>query len=182
MSADHSSTIICWSLETGQLSAQLVHAHGDALITALAVDASKRRLISGAHDGTLKMWNVSSGECLKECLNPDATEVTDIAHVASAGGGRFVLATGWGRALSVWADDEGQARQGNSCVEIMKRVQEHHDDVLALAYCAPGTPATSSHASTHTLCSHPACSHRLLTPVCSHLVQARWRRRATTAW
>ena len=66
-------------------------------------------MISGAHDGTLKFWNFSSGECLKQCVNPDATELTAVCHVIN-GASRHVLAVGWGRALSMWADDDAEQR------------------------------------------------------------------------
>ena len=41
---------------------RFTEAHGTEAITTLAFDRSNRRLISGAHDGSLKLWNFSTGE------------------------------------------------------------------------------------------------------------------------
>ena len=40
--------------------------HGDEKITTMSFDWSMRRLITGAHDGSVRMWNFSNGMMLKE--------------------------------------------------------------------------------------------------------------------
>lgn len=40
---------------TGKLRYRFLHCHGDKRITALAFDAAKRRLITGAEDGDCKV-------------------------------------------------------------------------------------------------------------------------------
>jgi len=37
-------------------------------ISAMAFDASWRRLLIGGEDGSLRMWNFNNGQCLKEFL------------------------------------------------------------------------------------------------------------------
>ena len=39
-------------------------------MTALAFDASGRRLLTGGQDGVVRVWNFSSGQCLRECTPP----------------------------------------------------------------------------------------------------------------
>ena len=94
VSADAHSSICVWSIETGQLSGRFSEAHGAEAITSLAFDGAQRRLVSGAHDGSLKLWNFSSGECLKQCLNPDTAELTALCHI----GGSSRLGLGLGLA------------------------------------------------------------------------------------
>ena len=63
---------------TPQVARRLPEAHGASDITALALVSTLPRVLSGAHDGTVKMWNFSSGECLKQFLSPDAAEVLPV--------------------------------------------------------------------------------------------------------
>ena len=44
-----------YSIETGELAFRFARAHGDAKITAMCFDASMRRLVTGADDGTVHM-------------------------------------------------------------------------------------------------------------------------------
>ena len=43
-------------------------------MTAAAFDGGLRRLITGASDGTMRMWNFSNGQMLKEFMNPTDDE------------------------------------------------------------------------------------------------------------
>ncbi|CAN0563634.1 unnamed protein product, partial [Ectocarpus sp. 12 AP-2014] len=37
-------------------------AHGTSKISCMAFDASERRLLTGANDGTVKLWNFNNGK------------------------------------------------------------------------------------------------------------------------
>ena len=54
------------------------------MISALAFDTSERQLISAAVDGTVKVWNFSNGQLLKELRNEGTSEVRRTALEASA--------------------------------------------------------------------------------------------------
>jgi hypothetical protein len=45
-------------------------------MTAMALDAHERRLVTGGDNGVLKAWNFSSGSCLKEMLSECRKDVT----------------------------------------------------------------------------------------------------------
>ncbi len=45
-----------------QLVDRFGKAHGTSKISCLAFDASERRLLTGANDGTVKMWNFNNGK------------------------------------------------------------------------------------------------------------------------
>ena len=49
-------------------------------MTALAFDASGRRLITGSRDGVLKMWNFNNGQMLKKMYKDNKDEVTEILY------------------------------------------------------------------------------------------------------
>ena len=38
-------------------------------MTAMAFDEAGRRLITGANDGTVRVWNFSNGQCLQQLKN-----------------------------------------------------------------------------------------------------------------
>lgn len=68
--------MVCvWSIEDGEKIIQFSNAHGDSEITAMTFDQSKRRLITGARDGTVKIWNFNNGCCLRELEKIDDEEV-----------------------------------------------------------------------------------------------------------
>ena len=107
VSADESSSLAVWKVETGACLGRFDRAHGTSKITSLAFDSSGRRLVSGAHDGSVRVWNFSSGECLRACVSPptDAVEVTGIVHIAPTRSrpGLFVT-VGWSKALACFPD------------------------------------------------------------------------------
>lgn len=77
VSACHDSVVCVWSLETGEKIIQFSNAHGYSEITAMIFDPSKRRLITGARDGTVRIWNFNNGCCLSELQAVDNAEVLD---------------------------------------------------------------------------------------------------------
>jgi len=55
VSGDNNSVVQVWSIESGQMVFRFDKLHGESKITSMAFDWSMRRLITGAHDGTLKV-------------------------------------------------------------------------------------------------------------------------------
>ena len=118
-------------------------------LTALALDASQRRLLAGNEAGDVRCWNPASGAVLRTYAHAEGpTEVTALAFVpaveegeaasndgsasGSDGGGALVLATGWCRALCLWRDSSGER------VEPSARLAGHAADVLSLTCLAGG--------------------------------------------
>ena len=50
-------------------------------VTAISFDPTKRRLITGTRDGTVKIWNFNNGACLQELQAPDDSEVDVILRI-----------------------------------------------------------------------------------------------------
>ena len=69
VSGDAHSSVHVWSIESGELTFRFGNAHGESKITAMSFDASMRRLLTGAGDGTVHLWNFNNGQCLKTCNN-----------------------------------------------------------------------------------------------------------------
>ncbi|CAM9490662.1 unnamed protein product, partial [Chrysoparadoxa australica] len=66
VSADAAGTICVWSIDSGQMAFRFTGAHGDSKISAMCFDGSGRRLLTGANDGSMKIWNFSNGQLLRD--------------------------------------------------------------------------------------------------------------------
>eukprot|EP00163_Fabomonas_tropica_P012293 TRINITY_DN23550_c0_g1_i1.p1 TRINITY_DN23550_c0_g1~~TRINITY_DN23550_c0_g1_i1.p1 ORF type:complete len:1206 (+),score=227.35 TRINITY_DN23550_c0_g1_i1:301-3918(+) len=94
VSADHGSSVCVWKLETGQLAFRFTRAHGDNIITSIGFDQGGRRLITGAGDGSLKVWNFNNGACIKDLLPWDPTSQDDDGEILEnygTGRKRFII-------------------------------------------------------------------------------------------
>lgn len=47
----------------------------------MTFDSGERRLITAAHDGTVKMWNYNTGACLKTFVNPHRVELSALVYI-----------------------------------------------------------------------------------------------------
>ncbi|KAJ3086960.1 hypothetical protein HK102_012084 [Quaeritorhiza haematococci] len=67
-----------WDFISGQKAFRFADVHDKSEITAMAFDASRRRLITGGRDGSIKMWNFNNGQLLHEIVKDDDAEVTGL--------------------------------------------------------------------------------------------------------
>eukprot|EP00903_Cladosiphon_okamuranus_P008717 g8350.t1 len=65
VSGDAFGNVHVWLIETGLLAFRFGKAHGTSKISCMGFDASGRRLLTGANDGTVKMWNFNNGKELR---------------------------------------------------------------------------------------------------------------------
>ncbi|XP_059147983.1 WD repeat-containing protein 64-like isoform X2 [Physella acuta] len=60
-----------WDAETGQIVYSIPEAHGPNVdVTALALDRSGYKLVTGASDGSIKVWNFGAGQMIKSMASP----------------------------------------------------------------------------------------------------------------
>lgn len=75
-----------WEIVTGKRMMEFsVTGDQHMELTAMSLDESERCLLTGLRDGTIKMWNYSTGECLLTFPNPDKLEVS-LVHQLEPGG------------------------------------------------------------------------------------------------
>jgi len=151
---DAAGVLSVWAVATGQLVRCVRDAHGGAPITSLSTDAPGRRLISGAHDGSVCTWTLATG-CELSCrLAPHdvgdglGTELTTLIHLSVARGAiSYVLGSGWGRRVVLWRDEVAPqgvcAEPGGGPECVWASPPSHTDDVLCMAHHAPSTLATA---------------------------------------
>ncbi|OQR90361.1 hypothetical protein THRCLA_09365 [Thraustotheca clavata] len=166
VSIDTNAHVVLWDLLDGSMISNFAISH--TTITAAALDASGRRLITGSYAGdSIKLWNFSNGSLLMtlkkdkesdKSLEKDvrktqrmkSNEITCVLPLTasvpySSGRGfvqtKYVACTGWDRRVYLWND-------GNNS-EYLRRMPEqvdsgkfHTGDVLAFAFCPPKCIAT----------------------------------------
>ena len=115
---------------SGELVYKLAKANGRSQITTLCIDCTLRRLVSGAVDGSVRMWNLRSGEIIRQLVSAKPTEVTALLHVGLPQHGgvlRLVFATGWQRSLRMWYDDDSLSRTMSlSAVSTRTQIRRSH--------------------------------------------------------
>ncbi|XP_060529171.1 WD repeat-containing protein on Y chromosome [Cylas formicarius] len=116
--------------------------HGELMnveITAASFDPGYQRLVTGAHDGTLKIWNFNTGMCLRHMEIEAWCEVKCVIWVKSR-----ILAMGWNRRVTEFADTgEAVGPEGAFSKNWDLR---HSEDISSGAVTVPETLATSSYA------------------------------------
>ncbi|CAF0817430.1 unnamed protein product [Adineta ricciae] len=134
ISADEHSTINIWNIATGEKIMHILNAHMTQYdeynehaieITAMCFDEAKRRLITGAHDGSLALWNFNNGHNLYRITSNSihAKEITALLHENER-----LFVAGWSKRIRVF-------HLGKSVV--IRQVDEfrslHTDDILSMS-------------------------------------------------
>lgn len=116
--------------------------HGEIMsveITAATFDPGYQRLLTGAHDGTLKIWNFNTGTCLRNMNIETFCEVQCVIWVKSR-----IMAMGWNKRVTEFADT-GEAIGPEGAFSKNWDLR-HSEDISAGAVRVPETLATSSYA------------------------------------
>jgi hypothetical protein len=67
VTSDETAVVCAWAAQTGQqVFRYREQLRAPSKLTAMCFDDGGRRLVTGFHDGSLRMTNFSSGECLTE--------------------------------------------------------------------------------------------------------------------
>ena len=115
VSGDEAGLICVWDVKTGAPLFRFEHRH--AKLTAMRFDSSGRRLLTGAADGVVRLWNFSSGELMHEMDSstelaaeiaaPPPRRAADKAAFASATSAAFAAAANaTAAALAADKDDD----------------------------------------------------------------------------
>lgn len=113
--------------------------HGEKLrveITTACFDPKHQLLLTGATDGTLKVWNFNNGFCVRHMSITPAAEVTAVFWVPDR-----ILAIGWDRTVTEFAEVgiETEYPQGKQwCVQ-------HNEDILCAAFSSFKVLVTASY-------------------------------------
>uniref|UniRef100_A0A665W864 Uncharacterized protein n=1 Tax=Echeneis naucrates TaxID=173247 RepID=A0A665W864_ECHNA len=133
------SSVSLWDVETGRRRLQILNAHGEDELICLELDSSHKRLITGARNGTIKVWNLLNGLNLHKLEPVTNSEVTSLTCLHD----NKLLAVGWSQRIiqyDIAADLYVRADMS------WKSSGVHKADILAVCQCpALGAVATASH-------------------------------------
>ncbi|KAJ7984792.1 hypothetical protein DPEC_G00358450 [Dallia pectoralis] len=136
------SSVSVWDIETGSLCLRISSAHGDEPITCMALmDSSHRRLVTGARNGTIKVWNLLNGHNLHKLEPVNDSEITGIICLHD----NRLLVVGWSQKVAQY-DITGAKDVYVRADMSWKSGQQHRADILTIDHCpALGIVATGSH-------------------------------------
>ncbi|XP_059180010.1 WD repeat-containing protein on Y chromosome [Centropristis striata] len=135
------SSLSLWDVETGRRRLQILNAHGEDELTCMALDSSHRRLITGARNGTIKVWNLLNGLNLHKLEPVTNSEVTGLTCLHD----NQLLAVGWSQQVTQY--DIAAAKDLYVRADMSwKSSGVHKSDIVAVCQCsALGVVATASH-------------------------------------
>ncbi|XP_055893432.1 WD repeat-containing protein on Y chromosome-like isoform X2 [Biomphalaria glabrata] len=148
------SIVKLWDFETGSLIFEYGEAHGEEAITCMTFDNTKRRLITGGRDGSLKIWNYNNGHCLRVLKkkakknNVHTDEICDVTYI-EMNKNRYVIAVGWDKRINIYYDTVNDTNiqyvQHPTPYWLDDLKNGHKEDVLSIAHCLPNLLATGSY-------------------------------------
>ncbi|XP_019938498.2 cilia- and flagella-associated protein 337 isoform X1 [Paralichthys olivaceus] len=135
------SSVSLWDIETGRRQLQILNAHGEDELLCMTLDSTHRRLITGARNGTIKVWNLLNGLNLHKLEPVSNSEVTMLTCLHD----NKLLAVGWSQRIVQY--DIGAAKDLYVRADMSwKSGGVHKSDILAVCQCpALGVVATASH-------------------------------------
>ncbi|XP_034563346.1 WD repeat-containing protein 49 [Notolabrus celidotus] len=135
------SSVCVWDVETGRKRLQIINAHGEEELTCMTLDFSHRRLITGARNGTIKVWNLLNGLNLHKLQPVSESDVTGLTCLNE----NQLLAVGWSQRIvqyNMSAAKDLHVRADMS----WKSSSVHKSDILTMCQCSTlGVVATASY-------------------------------------
>ncbi|KAG7203778.1 hypothetical protein KM043_013799 [Ampulex compressa] len=135
------SCIIVWDPWLGRRLNLIKNAHSQLMlgqymniaITAACFDNSEHLLVTGAQDGSLKMWNFNTGICIRNMMIENHCEVTSIVWLENR-----ILCAGWNHRVTEFAlsNDDTHKKEWEA---------RHTDDILCAAAYFPQVLATATY-------------------------------------
>ncbi|OWF37797.1 WD repeat-containing protein on Y chromosome-like [Mizuhopecten yessoensis] len=141
VSACYDSVVSVWDVRNGEKVMQFINAHTHTEggvdipveISAITFDGPERRLITGARDGSVKVWNFNNGACLQTFNTPGGLDVTGLVSTRHR-----IYVTGWSRTVHIYLDGGGE--------EYRKEWKaKHNEDIICMSYMGPNIIATGSY-------------------------------------
>uniref|UniRef100_A0A182LRL8 WD repeat-containing protein on Y chromosome n=1 Tax=Anopheles culicifacies TaxID=139723 RepID=A0A182LRL8_9DIPT len=147
VSCGFDSFIIVWDHRLNRKMTIITEAHTQLRngvlepveITAACFDEKQQLLLTGARNGSLKIWNISGRTCLRTIQMDDDSEVTAVFWQANR-----ILAMGWNHRVVEFA----AFTENDEYPRGLQWRKLHSDDILcaAISDSTPGVMATSSYA------------------------------------
>ena len=156
VSVDDHGMVNVWNMSSGACTFQFYARH-DSQVTAMTLDQMERRLVTAAHDGTVRLWNFNNGLLLHE-FAPRTAEVTQLVFLQpTVANDKVMVGSDCDGALTFWPTD---ADPGAREIEI----QGHQGDSTCVAASAKHI-VTGGTDGTVVFYSADSCRLRTTTPM-----------------
>ncbi|KAI8610964.1 hypothetical protein BC830DRAFT_1143331 [Chytriomyces sp. MP71] len=132
-----------WDVLSGLHVFKFSETHGKSELTAATFDLGYRKLITGARDGTMYVWNFHNGQKIKEFTKPDSCEITHIRQI-EMNGARYIISVGWNRRVAIYIDHLETDRENPSSTFPRGNGMWHDDDIMCLDFAPPNILVTAS--------------------------------------
>ena len=119
-----------WNATTGELIGMLTGREG--LVTSVAFSPDGKTLVSGGSDGTVRLWNVTTGEPIGEPLTGHKDEVFSVAFSPD---GKTLVSGGRDSKVRLWNVTTGEL--------IGEPLTGHKDEVFSVAFSPDGKTLVS---------------------------------------
>jgi WD40 repeat protein len=120
-------------------TSRVIDAH-DAPILSIAVSTSGETVATGGADGAVKLWDLSSGDCL-QVVDADENGINGHSNVVQcirySPDGNFLASGSWDNTIRVWKADT---------LEQVAQLKQHEFFVQAVGFSADGKTLMSSGA------------------------------------
>jgi len=139
----YGGTINVWDLSSGAKVMEFESAHTGAAVSCLAVGYGGRRLISGASNGEIFVWNTLSGVVLQRLVKQDAREVIGVLSTKDR-----IYSAGWdGKLVSFLHQHDVDIAKAPIMIDEDSKwsaLEHHNDDILAMDNVGESLLATGS--------------------------------------
>lgn len=139
----YGGTINVWDLSSGAKVMEFESAHTGAAVSCLAVGYGGRRLISGASNGEIFVWNTLSGVVLQRLVKQDAREVVGVLSTKDR-----IYSAGWdGKLVSFLHQHDVDIAKAPIMIDEDSKwsaLEHHNDDILAMDNVGESLLATGS--------------------------------------
>ncbi|XP_073981698.1 WD repeat-containing protein on Y chromosome-like isoform X2 [Rhodnius prolixus] len=137
------SNIFFWKSFTGEklFSVQKAHvktSNGEEVIQGITAATFSNKwiyLLTGAEDGTIKVWDIHSGTSLKSLKLKYNCPITHLVWPDD-----YILAMGWYPSVKMWYVNSDSTKDHSVYWE-----QIHTDDILAACFCHPNKVVTATY-------------------------------------
>ncbi|CAG2192111.1 unnamed protein product [Mytilus edulis] len=115
----------------------------------MTFDNTERRLITGARDGVLNIWNYNNGHCLRKLQKSKGNdEICDVVYV-EMNKNRYIISVGWDKRINIYSDSQTDSNihqvQHPNIVWADDLKNGHKEDILSIAQCQPNLLATAGY-------------------------------------
>lgn len=124
VTVDVDGVVCVWNTYCGKLRFRFQGAHGAERVVAATLDVNGRRLVTAGESGEIKIWNYSSGFCLKTSKGHANTEITAIVCGKGMYSGAFLVTVGWDKKVTFYEDSPDRP------LEPARQLLGHRSDIL----------------------------------------------------